>query len=79
MPFQGFYPPPYPPPMQTTFPFNARAHSVPYYQPNTVPRYPQPPYPAQFFPDYSRLGVQPVPLIDEEVKQRIIRQVYVAR
>ena len=77
VPFQGFFPPLYPP-MQTGFPVNGRAHSVPYYQSNTMSRYPQPGYPPQFYPDYSRLGVQPVPvpLIDEEIKQRIIRQVY---
>lgn len=76
VPLQGFYPPFFPPPMQTGFPPNARAHSLPFYQPSSVSRYPQTGYP-QFFPDYSRLGVQPVPVIDEDTKQRIIRQVYV--
>ena len=77
MPFQGFYPPLYSQPMQSGFPVN-RSHSVPYFPPNSMSRYPQPAYPPQFYPDYSRLGVQPVPipLVDEEMKQRIIRQVY---
>ena len=76
--FQGFYPSMYPPPMQTGFPPNARAHSVPYYQPNSMSRYPQPGYPQpQWFPEYSRLGVQPVPVIDDDIKVRIVRQVYV--
>ena len=75
LPFQGFYPSMYPPPMQTGFPMNARAHSVPYYQPNAMSRYPQPGYSQQWMPDFSRLGVQPVPMVDEEMKQRIVRQV----
>lgn len=71
LPFQGYYPPMYPPPMQPGL-VNARAYSVPYYTPNSGSRYPQP-FPA--FPDYSRLGVQPAPVIDDEMKQKIIRQV----
>ena len=76
LPFQGFYPSIYPPPMQAGFPMNTRAHSVPYYQPNAMSRYPQPGFPPQWMPDFSRLGVQPVP-VDEEMKQRIVRQVCV--
>ena len=70
VPFQGFYPSMYPPPMPTGYLMNTRAHSVPYYQPNTMSRYPQ-----QWMHDFSRLGVQPMPIVDEEMKQRIVRQV----
>ena len=69
------FPPMYPPPMQAGFIPSARAHSVPYYQANTASRYPG--YPQAWFPDYSRLGLQPVPLIDDETRQRIVRQVFV--
>lgn len=81
--FQPHYPPPqipnfpyypqfYPAPM----PFiPGRSHSVPYYQPNAASRYPPTAY-SHWIPDYSRLGVQPVPMIDEDIKHRIIRQVY---
>jgi len=75
LPFQGFYPSMYPPPMQTGYPMNTRAHSVPYYQSNNMSRYPQPGFPQQWVPDFSRLGVQPMPVVDEEMKQRIVRQV----
>src|SRR5271170_1529141 len=75
LPFQGFYPSMYPPPMQTGFPMNTRGQSVPYYQPNAMSRYPQPGFPQQWMPDFSRLGVQPMPVVDEEMKTRIVRQV----
>jgi la-related protein 1 len=75
------YPPFYPvyPPMQTGFAApNGRAHSVPYYQSNSPSRYPQPGFQPQWVPnpDFSRLGVQAVPVLDEEIKLRIVRQVY---
>ena len=63
------YAPFYPSPMHT-FP---RSHSVPYAT-TSASRYPQ--YPQSYYPDFSRLGVQPVP-VDEDLKHRIIRQVYV--
>ena len=77
MSYQGFYPI-YPPPLQPGFAPPARSHSVPYYQPSSPSRYPQTGYPPQWIPGSSQLGLQPVPVIatDEEMKQRIIRQVY---
>jgi hypothetical protein len=62
------YPSFYPPPMQIF----SRSHSVPY-STNSPTRYSS--YPQVYYPDFSRLGVQPVP-IDEELKTRIVRQVY---
>ena len=65
MPMFGPY---FPPPVQT-FP---RSHSVPFAT-NSPSRYPQ--YPQPYYPDFSRLGMQPV-TVDEDLKQRIVRQVY---
>jgi hypothetical protein len=66
--FPPFYPPP---PIQTTF---GRAHSVPYAA-NPPPRFPQA-YPM-YYPDVSRMGIPPQ-VLDEDLKIRINRQVYVS-
>jgi la-related protein 1 len=75
IPYPGMYP--VYPPMQTGYPVNARAHSAPYYPSNSPSRYPQPGFQQQWIPntDFSRLGVQAVPILDDEIKLRIVRQV----
>jgi la-related protein 1 len=79
LPYQGFYPV-YSPPMQPGFAPSARSQSVPYYQPHSPSRYPQAGYVPQWIPGTSQLGLQPVPMvaIDEDMKQRIVYQVYVS-
>jgi len=81
IPFPGPFYPMYTPPMQPVFGPPGRSHSVPYFPPpanSSLPRYPSHPYQPQFTADFSRLGVQPAAVsIDEDTKNKIIRQVYV--